>query len=182
MSIVTENQTKLHRWIVWFLVKMIVKKIHIKKYVISGSYRRGKWWCNDIDLLIPIESVSEGEGIKAQLEKLGWKLRKSRFASKDIFSVQYVKRMGNGNTVLDLFLALPGTWGNALLFTTGPKEFNDDLREEIVSKGYSWSNPSYFTRIKTDERLSFTNEKAALAFLDKKWIKPSQRGSYARND
>lgn len=175
MGIVVENQIKLHRWVVWFLVKRIVKKLHIKKYVISGSYRRGKWWCNDIDLLIPIQSLSEGEGIKAQLRKLGWKLRPFRHASDEVFSVQYIKKVGSGYLILDLFLAPPGTWGNALLFTTGPKEFNDKIRESIVSKGYSWSNPRYFTHIKTDNQLSFMSEEAALDFLDMKQIKPSNR-------
>lgn len=175
MSIVVEKQVKLHRWVVWFLAKRLARKLFLKKYTLAGSYRRGKWWCNDIDLLVPIESESEGEGIIVQLRKLGWKPRPLRRTGEEIFSVQLMKRTSMGFIVLDLFLAPPGSWGNALLFTTGSKEFNDNIRENIIKKGYSWANPRYFTHIKTDNRISFNSEEAALAFLDMKWTKPSRR-------
>lgn len=175
MGYVVENQVKLHRWVVWFLAKRLAKQLSLKKYTLSGSYRRGKRWCNDIDLLVPIESESEAEGLIILLRKLGWKPRPFRESNDMVFSRQFLKRTSMGYIVLDLFLAPPGTWGNALLFTTGSKEFNDGIRENLIKKGFSWANPRYFTHIKTDKRVSFMSEKAALAFLDMKWTKPSNR-------
>lgn len=176
MSVVIENQAKMHRWTVWLMVKRMTKQIGLSNYVISGSYRRGSWWCNDIDLLVPIQSKTEGEGIKAQIRKLGWKPTPDRYGDSEVvFSTQFLKNTQNGVVVLDLFLAPPGSWGNALLFTTGPKSFNDGIREQLLNNGYSWSNPRYFTHIRTDRMLSFDNERAALSFLNKSWISPRKR-------
>jgi len=176
MSIVIENQAKIHRWALWFMVNKLAKQIGLQKYTISGSYRRGNWWCNDIDLLVPVESKTEGEGIKAMLKKLGWKTTPGRAADdKEVFSTQYLKETPRGIIVLDLFLAPPGSWGNCLLFTTGPKNFNDDIRTELIENGYSWSNPRYFTHILSDRMISFNSESGALAFLNKSWITPHKR-------
>src|ERR1035437_178582 len=172
MSVVIPNQAKVHRWTVWFLARQLTNKLNIKSYVLSGSYRRGKWWCNDIDLLVPIESESEGNGIIARLYQLGWKYTPYRRTSENVFSHQFMKKMGDKYLVLDLFLALPGTWGNALLFTTGSKYFNDNIRENLDKAGYSWRNPRYFTHLKSDTMCSFATEKAALDFLGMPWVKP----------
>lgn len=157
------------------MVRKLARQLNLKKYTIAGSYRRGKWWCNDIDLLIPTTSHSEGEGIRAQIKKLGWKPTPGRISGEQLFSHQLFKLNNSGTLVLDLFLAPPGTWGNALLFTTGPKDFNDKIRSSIIKMGYSWSNPRYFTHIKTDNEISFPDERSALSFLDMKWISPSKR-------
>ena len=176
MSIVIQNQARIHRWALWFMIKKLAKQIGLQKYAITGSYRRGKWWCNDIDLLVPIHSKAEGEGIKAQITKLGWKPTPGRIGDNDIvFSTQFLKNTDGGIVVLDLFLAPLGSWGNALLFTTGPKSFNDNIRSNMLSNGYSWSNPRYFTHIRSDKMLAFDNEKAALAFLNMPWISPRTR-------
>ena len=175
MAKVVPNQLKLHRWTIYFLVKRLTKRIGIKDYAISGSYRRGKWWSNDIDLLIPIKSESESEGIRANLVKEGWYLKPGRVTDEYIFSYQYLKKTNAGILVLDLFLAPQGSWGNALLYTTGPKQFNDKVREHLISTGYSWLNPRYFTHILTNTKHSFETEKAALYYLGLKWVKPSNR-------
>jgi len=176
MSVVIQNQAKIHRWALWLMVKQLAKKAGIHKYVISGSYRRGKWWCNDIDLLVPIKSQAEGEGIKVMLKKLGWKPTPNRAADNEVvFSTQFLKKTTNGIIVLDLFLAPQGSWGNCLLFTTGPKSFNDDIREKLIAGGYSWSNPRYYTHILSNKMLSFDSESGALAFLNKPWIAPHRR-------
>ena len=175
MSIVVPNQIKIHRWVLWFLAKRLTSQLNIKTYTLAGSYRRGKWWCNDIDLLIPMESESHAEGIKCRLRQLGWRSTPYRRANDNIFSCQYIKKIGEKYMVLDLFLAPPGTWGNCLLFTTGSKHFNDNIRENIIKMGYSWSNPRYFTHIKSDTKISFMSEKAALDFLKMPWVEPKNR-------
>ena len=178
MCIVVENQIKLHRWALWLIVKKLTKAIHIENYVIAGSYRRGNWWCNDIDLLIPVANEIESKGIQENIKKLGWKLRER--IEGDPFSIQYTKETLGGTLVLDLFLATPGTWGNALLFTTGPKEFNDVLRNHMIDIGYSWHNPKYFKHTVKQTQISFSNEKAALTFLDIKYIQPNKRYQYGQ--
>jgi DNA polymerase/3'-5' exonuclease PolX len=126
--------------------------------------------------LVPIGSESEGEGIKAQLIKLGWQPAPGRSTSCAlVFSDQYIKATPSGNVVLDLFLVLPGIWGNALLFTTGPKSFNDKIREDILGLGYTWYNPRCFTNMKSKVDISFATERAALDFLNIGWIPPRKR-------
>jgi len=177
VSIVVQDQIKLHRFAVWLIVRSLASKMGLQKYVLAGSYRRGAWWCNDIDLLIPINSASEGEGIKANLKKLGWTLSHHRKNDNEIvFSTQFLKETKKGIIVLDLFLAPPGSWGNALLFTTGPKSFNSTIRSDILGLGYSWTtNPRFFTRILDNTQISFDNERSALFFINKKWIPPHKR-------
>ncbi len=175
MSIVAPNQVKIHRWVLWFLAKRVAKQLNLNKYVLSGSYRRGKWWCNDIDLLVPIQSDSEGSGLIARLLQLGWRYTPYRHTNENVFSHQFMKKIGNKIIIMDLFLSLPGTWGNALLFTTGSKYFNDNIRSTLTDMGYVWSNPRYFTHIKSDTKCSFDTEKAALDFIGLPWVKPKNR-------
>ena len=175
MSITVPDQAKLHRWVLWLFARRLARQLHLKSYTLAGSYRRGKWWCNDIDLLVPIASESEGSALIARLYQLGWRYTPYRRTSENVFSHQFQKRVDRKVIVLDLFLSTPGTWGNALLFTTGSKNFNDQIREDIVKMGYSWANPRYFTHIKTGTQCSFATEEGALAFLGLPWVKPKNR-------
>jgi DNA polymerase/3'-5' exonuclease PolX len=175
MSIVIQNQVKLHRWMVWLLVKKLTKSLDITKYAITGSYRRGKWWCNDIDLLVPISTPEEGNGVIERVQSLGWKLRPGRIINEHMFSNQFVKKTSAGNVILDLFLVPPGCWGNAMLFSTGPKSFNDTIRKDLVAAGWSWAIPRYFTHIRSNKYVSFNEERAAMKFLGINWISPRKR-------
>lgn len=174
MSKSLEGQIRLHRWAVWFLARRLAKQLHIKQYVIGGSYRRGKWWCNDVDLLIPVSSPEEIEGIKDRLKQLDWKKRTSFFNELTFGHLLY-KKVGEKILCLDIFFVYPGCMGNALLFATGSKEFNDEIRANIVSMGYSWARPPYFERIIDSTNVCFDSEKAALDFLGMKWVSPKNR-------
>lgn len=174
MSISLQGQAKLHRWVVWLLAKKIAKQLHVKDYTLAGSYRRGKRWCNDIDMLIPTASIEEAMGIRARLIQLGWRKR-DQFFHDSMFGHLFFKKMGNKLVCLDVFFVPPGCMGNALLFATGSRKFNDDIRASILSLGYSWCTPPYFEHIETSTKLCFSTEKAALDFLGMKWIKPKNR-------
>jgi DNA polymerase/3'-5' exonuclease PolX len=170
------NQISLHRWVVWLIIKKIAYALDLKKYVISGSYRRGKTWINDIDLLISVNSDEEANGIKLRLAQLGWTCHASE--TDLTLRNQFIKKINNKILVLDVFFSLPGTWGNCTLFTTGSKFFNDAIRSKLLSMGYHWDNPRYFTRVSNGSKVSFLSERGALDFLNIKWIKPSKRVRY----
>ena len=175
MSIVVDNQVKLHRWAVWLIARKLAKQLGVKDYTLAGSYRRGKTWCNDIDLLVRINSDEEISGLVTLMEKIGWSTRSGRRLHENLFSRQFVKETNRGTIVLDLFLVHPGCWGNALLFTTGPRSFNDKIRSNIVTTGYTWTDPQYFTHIRSDKRLSFNEELSVFKFLGTNWISPKER-------
>ena len=175
MSIVIEDQAKLNRFAVWMIAKKLTKQLGIKQYEIAGSYRRGNMWCNDIDLLIQVQSPEETAGIIQLIKQLGWNSRPDRREAPNIFSKQFVKETLYGVVVLDVFLVPPGCMGNALLFATGPRSFNDKIRENILSTGYTWSDPRYFTNIRTNDRISFSEEASAFRFLGSKLISPRRR-------
>ena len=174
MSKSLENQLKLHRWVVWFWARKIAKQLRLSNYVIGGSYRRGKWWCNDIDLLIPVRSPEEAEGMRERLKQLGWKKR-TTFFNDSTFGHLLYKKIGDKLLCLDVFFVYPGCMGNALLFTTGSKEFNDTLRANVISMGYSWAHPPHFERIIDSTNLCFDSEKAAFDFLNMEYIVPKHR-------
>lgn len=168
-----KNQITLHRWLVYFVVKIVCKKLHIAKYVIGGSYRRGKRWINDIDLLVPVSSESEADGIKIALSQMGWSCINSE--TEFVFRNQFVKTVNNRTIVLDLFFSMPETWGNCLLFVTGSKHFNDEIRRKLIKLGYHWDNPRYFTSIFCGKKISFSNERAVFNFLNMRYRRPSKR-------
>lgn len=175
MSLMFSYQLVLHRWVIKFFVWHLCRQLGIKRYVISGSYRRGKWFCNDIDLVIPIDSERQANGILASLKKIGWTPLRETNEFSHFFGSQFYKKILDKVLILDVFFSYPGHMGNTLLFTTGPKSFNDKIRYNIGSLGYSWSNPRFFRNIETEEEVVFDSEKAALNFINLKWIKPSKR-------
>jgi DNA polymerase/3'-5' exonuclease PolX len=152
-----------------------MKKMNITEYTICGSYRRGKWWCNDIDIVVPIYSDSEIDGINANMYKLGWKLNPLRRVTDTTFSHQYIKQINGGIVVLDLFLTNRGSLGNAILFATGPRSFNDKIRAYLDTIGFTWRYPRYFTENQSQKQISFSSEMSTLLFLGIKWIKPKNR-------
>jgi DNA polymerase/3'-5' exonuclease PolX len=160
--------------VVWFLAKKITKELGIQRYTLGGSYRRGKWWCNDIDIVVPVQSAEEAAGYKARLTQLDWTQR-ANFFNEEPFGYLVSKKIGSRVICLDLFCVLPGCMGNALLFTTGSREFNDNIRSHIYTLGYSWSHPPYFEHIATCQKICFSSERAALKFLGLPWVKPRNR-------
>jgi len=176
MAVVKKNQTKIHRWVAYYLLSKIVRKLQPNKYVMAGSYRRGKWWLNDLDLLIEVASDSEAEGYVHRIQQFGWLPVEGRGRyNLTTFSKQFYKDLSGHIVILDLFLIEPGAWGNALLFTTGSKYFNNRLRSKAISLGYSWNNPRYFERLVDGVQISFDTEHKALAFLGERWIRPRVR-------
>ena len=108
MSICFENQAKLHRWVVWYLARKLAKQLRLQKYVIGGSYRRGSWWCNDIDLLVPVASEEEAEGIRRRVRQLGWLPRSPIPPPDSVFGHQLYMPCGDQSIVLDIFFVHPG--------------------------------------------------------------------------
>lgn len=170
------NQAVIHRWIVKLLVFMLARKLGIDEYTIGGSYRRGKWFCNDIDLIIPVKSEMQKKGLMVRMQQLKWKnLNKRSEGFAIMWAEQFIKKIGSKYVVLDMFLVDPGSMGNALVFTTGPKSFNDKIRSEVLESGYSWANPKYFKHLETNECIAFDTEKGVFNFLGLKWVKPKNR-------
>jgi DNA polymerase/3'-5' exonuclease PolX len=173
---IVPNQAIIHRWMIKLLVFTLARKLGVRKYTIGGSYRRGKWFCNDIDLVIPIKSEFQKNGLIVRMEQLGWRnLNKKGEGFANMWTEQFIKKIGGEYVVLDLFLVDPGSMGNALVFTTGPKSFNDKIRGQVLSSGYSWANPKYFKHLETDEKITFDTEKAVFNFLGLRWINPKNR-------
>ena len=65
-------------------------------------------------------------------------------------------------------------WGSGLLWFTGSKTFNIELRYTAKKKGYTLNQHGLFNR-DTVERIPIFTEKEILAFLGKNWIPPEKR-------
>jgi DNA polymerase/3'-5' exonuclease PolX len=171
-----QNQATIHRWIVRLIVFFITKKLNIDNYIISGSYRRGKWFCNDIDLIIPVKSKFQKNKILDKICEIGWiSMDYEEHQHPNMWAKQFMKKIGRNYMVLDVFLVDSGLMGNALVFTTGPKEFNDKIRAGVSESGYSWENPKYFLNLKNNNTISFDIEKDVFNFLKLEWIEPKDR-------
>ena len=116
------------------------------KMKISGSYRRGKKTSGDIDCLMTSEKFTLPEAIDAFMK---WKI------VTDILSIRYEKFMGiahcpsesKGHFRLDIEFVPKEEWYSALLYFTGSKSFNIDMRLHANKNNYHLDQHGIFKKI-----------------------------------
>lgn len=147
------------------LVESMRKTRLANKIVIAGSLRRKKQVIGDIDLL----------AISKQPEKLMDKFTK-------LSSVKRVLAKGKtkstiilkNNIQVDLRVIGKDSYGAALLYFTGSKQYNISLRKLASKKGYKLNEYGLFNR-KTNEFVAGKTEKEILNVLGEKWLSPEKR-------
>ena len=143
------------------------------KLEIAGSYRRGKEYSNDIDVLI----TSDKFNLKDIVELLKkWKI------ITDVLSMRNEKFMGIGNCPnakepyfrIDIEFVSNEQFPFALLYFTGSKEFNKEIRWHAKKTGYKL-NEHGLLDIKKQIYMSAKNEKDIFSILCLEYVEPKNR-------
>ena len=156
------------------------------KFVITGSYRRGLPESGDIDMLI--ENLT-GDESGLFMQKVLTPLTQSGFIVGDLAVGKKSKYMGivrAGNNTdgtprpvrrFDIRLINPESWPFAVLYFTGSKNFNIDIRNRALSMGLSLSEYGF----KTLHNQPFvppkpiTTEKDIFDLLQLRYLEPNER-------
>ncbi|MCK9573727.1 MAG: DNA polymerase/3'-5' exonuclease PolX, partial [Candidatus Omnitrophica bacterium] len=131
---------------------------------VAGSVRRRKYTVKDIDILVTSKKP------KVVMEKfLHLDLVKDILAHGETKSSVISKE---NNMQVDLRALEHGSFGSALLYFTGSKEFNIRLRQEAIKKGYKLNEYGLF---KKDKKLAGKTEEEIFSLLKMAYIPPELR-------
>jgi DNA polymerase/3'-5' exonuclease PolX len=177
-------------------LKLTIENMKIKpsgiKMQLVGSYRRGAETSGDIDILLTSDDQTEGKKLMTTFVKellITDNLNKSL-----VFSSGQTKFMGLGKIEnyyrhIDIFYYSQKEYPFALLFSTGPGQFNIEMRADAIKKGYSLSEKELMnkngTQVTEEEYLSDieknypTDEKDIFDFLGLVYVEPKDRKSGA---
>jgi len=140
---------------------------------VAGSYRRGSKSSGDMDVLITSDIITLSQIVKV-LEK--WNI------ITDILSMRNEKFMGiahcpNGNEPyfrLDIEFVPKNQWAFALLYFTGSKNFNKQIRLHAKKMGYKL-NEHNLEYIKTGKIIYLETEQDIFKKLDLEYLDPTER-------
>jgi len=151
--------------IAYYLINALNKTKLSGKIIAAGSIRRGKETIGDIDLLAT--SRKPKELMKAFTTLLQVKRVLAKGPTKSMVILK-------NNIQADIRVVPPESWGAALLYFTGSKQYNIGMRKIAIRKGYKLNEYGLFDR-KTDKRLAGKTEKEIYAKLGLNYKKPKQR-------
>ena len=135
------------------------------KVDIAGSIRRRKDLVRDIDIL----AISKEPGFMIDYFCKMKEVKKVLAKGSTKASI-----LLNMNIEADLRVVPEKSYGAALLYFTGSKEFNIKLRKIAIKKGYKLSEYGLFDR-KTGKFIAGKSEKEILRKLGLKYIEPEKR-------
>ena len=166
-----------------------ISKLNITgSIILTGSYRRNKPDSGDIDALISTSVHSENimEQFYINLRNKGI-IETNNVIAKGPVKMMVVAKIDEFYRHLDIFYYSADVYPFALLFTTGSKEFNINMRSHAIKKGYSLneknltvgsasgrlvSKEEYLAKIKKEKP---ETEEDIFIFLDYKYFLPKDR-------
>lgn len=143
---------------------------------ICGSYRRGCDTCGDIDVLI---SIQHPQSKTAYLKKLVMGLKKVGVLVDDLTDKGDKKYMGVGKIDklgrrIDIRYMEYENFFAGLVYFTGSKNFNIQIRQRALEMGYSLNEYS-FTRVCDDTHVIVHSEKELFDILEMEYVQPNDR-------
>lgn len=139
-----------------------------KRFVVVGSWRRGKKNPRDVDVL------TNQNLLQLDLSVCGEVLAVYACGEKKLSAIiGVVHRDKYYRVPLDVFYANLSQWGTALLHHTGPYEFNIQLRVHARARGYKLNQ--YGIEDAAGVHWNFRTESAVGRFLGKSIPRPESR-------
>ena len=143
-----------------------IKKTKLaSKLTVAGSLRRKKSTIRDIDLLATSRKPNE------LMDKFTTLPAVKRVLAKGPTKAMVILK---NNMQADLRVVPPESWGAALQYFTGSKQYNIELRKLAIKKGYKLSEYGLFNR-KTGKKIAGKTEKEIYAKLGLSYQKPERR-------
>lgn len=140
---------------------------NIKAVDAAGSYRREKPTVRDLDILIACDSNAVGtiqRGIVSQFTQL-------ELSAQGHEKLRFIDR---GNKIqMDFHFCREETWGAAINYLTGSKDFNVAVRDLAKGKGLRINQNGIFTLLPSGElgmKLGGRNEKDLFDILGIPWV------------
>ena len=144
------------------------KMAEVQQAELAGSLRRKKETVGDIDILVACDEKNRKK-ILAKFVSLP--LIKEVLAKGPTKASVIIKEF---DKQVDVRIVNPDQWGSALLYFTGSKGHNVELRTIARAKGYRISEYGLFD-IKTGKRIAGDTEEEMYRSLDFAWIPPEMR-------
>ena len=158
------------------ILKKILQKIDpLSDLTISGSYRRGKDFCGDIDVLIKTERKETYSEFIKYLILHEYIVDDLAFGRKKYNGICKLGKRGIFRR-LDIMNTSPSEYPFSILYFTGSDEFNKIFRNKCLEKGFT-INEYGLKKNDTKELVQhiFNDEKDIFDFLNIHYIEPDQR-------
>lgn len=169
------------------LIRHVIDTLYPQTAVceIVGSYRRGAKNSGDIDVLVtaakPDTSInihSIIEALKSEQGASGYLCDDLAHGDKKYMGVCRLKRHKTHRR-FDLLVTSPEQFPFALLYFTGSGEFNIEMRNIALSKGYSLSEYGLKPLQAQAQPPLMKNERDIFVFLNLEWVEPKDRAKGA---
>jgi len=144
----------------------IIKKSDIK-YDIAGSFRRGREFSGDIDVVIDKSTCA---GFAEFRKKVKLNLL-DPYAEGESYTRTLVK-IQSFYVQIDLFFTEPNEYAACLLYTTGSKIFNITMRRKAKEMGLSLDQRGLW---KGEKKMTFAEEIGYFEALSMKYLEPVDR-------
>lgn len=169
----TSDNTHKHyqkRMVIKRLIDDLCRSGGVTDYHIAGSYRRGSEYCGDGDFII-----TDRDQYNSLRNYLSSNQRKWEVVSQGDKKLKIIRKY-NGEDFLEVDIRMINkeSLGTALLYFTGPKEFNINLRSTAKSKGFKLNEYS-ITNLSNGEEYKFESENEVFKFLQIEYKSPVRR-------
>lgn len=147
------------------IVEELKKSKAVKKIDVAGSIRRRKATVRDIDIIVASDKPKEVIELFINLPQVSRVLAKGPTKSAVILK---------NNIQTDLRVVSEKSYGAALLYFTGSKDYNIKLREIAIKKGFKLNEYGLFDRA-TGKFVAGKTEEEIYKKLGLKFVKPEER-------
>lgn len=163
------------------LLKNVLKKVDKEAEItIAGSYRRRRKDSGDIDVLITSKDKTVYTRFVNKLKKDAYLIEDLAFGRKKYNGISKIGGDGVGRRI-DIMYTTPQEYPFAILYFTGSKEFNQMMRQEANTKGYTL-NEYNLEEVDSEEKTivdpngeEIKTEKDIFDFLEMGYVEPWQR-------
>jgi DNA polymerase (family 10) len=132
---------------------------------VGGSVRRRKATIRDLDFLASSDNPEKVIDAFTKIKGI-----KKVFAKGDTKATVILK----SGMQADIRVFKPESWGAGLLYFTGNKSYNIEIRKIAIKKGYKLNEYGLFEK-KTGKRVAGKTEQEVLGRLGLRWISPEKR-------
>ncbi len=170
-----------HKTVIDSFMKKIGGSNASLKYEIAGSYRRGIENSGDIDLIMSYDGGAESSFkkiVNGMIEK-GYIIDELAYGEKKFMGVCKLPARTKVNFArrIDILFTEPERYPFAILYFTGSQEFNINMRNIALARGYSL-NEYGIKGINSNQNAAipiFKSEKDIFKFLNMQYVPPVER-------
>lgn len=169
---IPRNEIEKHEKI---LKKVLSQIDENSELTISGSYRRGKDFSGDIDVLIRSDTRDTFQKFIKILIDNNYLIENLAYGRKKFNGICKLGKRGISRRI-DIMNTMSNEYPFSVLYFTGSDEFNKIFRSKCLEKGYS-INEYGLKKVDTGELVQhdFRNEKDIFDFLNIQYIEPFKR-------